>query len=241
VAGRAQFVTGPRPQGAVGRAPIRPGLVRHPVEHGGQRGSCGFLGSPSVGCAAILCTTAGGSRTCSGAPLSRRTGEETAKTTPRRDRVFTPLAARRAMGCSFTVAAQREGCAPGPRPSRSGASALARSDPGLLAKSDPPNRGKRPCGRDNARDSRQRPAARSRELARLRRGPAFGVDEIAGLVSCPGARPVLRLGHSERANLGHFSRAPRERTVRGHKYVPLLFSSGGGPRGHAGPCFVARP
>ena len=83
-----------------------------------------------------------------------------------------------------------------------------------------------------------RGSARPREARNLH---AFGVDEIAGLISCPGARPVLRLGHSERANLGHFSRAPRERTVRGHKYVPLLFSSGGGLRGHAGPCFVARP
>ena len=38
---------------------------------------------------------------------------------------------------------------------------------------------------------------------------AYGVDDIAGGIVCPGARPVFRVGHSKRAEVGHFSRAPR--------------------------------
>ena len=38
---------------------------------------------------------------------------------------------------------------------------------------------------------------------------AFGVDDIAGLLFCPGANRVLRVGHSNRAQMGHSCQAPR--------------------------------
>src|ERR1039457_7119786 len=43
---------------------------------------------------------------------------------------------------------------------------------------------------------------------------AYGVDDIAGGIVCPGARPVFRVGHSKRAEVGHFSRAPRSKSHR---------------------------
>jgi len=86
-------------------------------------------------------------------------------------------------------------------------SALARSDPGLLTKSDPPKRPIWP--RASARPglpSRSRRPARGWDTKTLR---AFGADETASFIACPRARPVLRVGHSIGAQVGHFSRAPR--------------------------------
>ena len=81
-------------------------------------------------------------------------------------------------------------------------SALARNDPRLLSKSDPP---KRPFGAGQARGlggkGGRRPAC-GWDTKTLR---AFGADETASFIPCPRARPVLRMGHSIGAQVGNFS------------------------------------
>src|ERR1017187_4006856 len=97
------------------------------------------------------------------------------------------------------------GCDPA-RPTDSETSALARSDPGLLAKSDPPNRpetARLPQG--NGPAGRARPTQCSAYLRDTRDLRASGADDIAWLISCPLARGVLRVGHSIGAQVGHFS------------------------------------
>ena len=49
---------------------------------------------------------------------------------------------------------------------------------------------------------RARRPARGWDTKTLR---AFGADETASFIPCPRARPVLRMGHSIGAQVGHFS------------------------------------
>ena len=63
----------------------------------------------------------------------------------------------------------------------------------------------------------------------MKRQTAFGVDDIAGLLSCPRANRVLRVGHSNRAQMGHSCRAPRvvvenemDVEFRGHLLFELI-------------------
>src|ERR1017187_8566655 len=52
---------------------------------------------------------------------------------------------------------------------------------------------------------------------------AFGADETASFIPCPWARPVLRMGHSIGAQVGHFSRAPKSIACRkGGAHAPLM-------------------